>query len=208
MVFLKSAPLMRSFYRHVLSKLILKNRTFTDHSERMLVIEHELFKHMEIEIFVPARHVRSAAAFVQGIVQVFDGAEPTPEQANQLAAIGMLETLTEKRGSFTHHYPITFRRVLADDALISMTSGEDNWYTISFITYVEPRDAFCEFADFLACSMATLFDARLHWGKYFPLGREDVERSFPQLAEFRAICRKVDQHGVFRNAFVERVLFD
>ncbi len=54
---LKSAALMRFFYRHVLSELILKNTTVVDHGERMLVMEHELFKHLEIEIFVPDRHL-------------------------------------------------------------------------------------------------------------------------------------------------------
>jgi hypothetical protein len=55
--------------------------------------------------------------------------------------------------------------------------------------------------------MTRLFEARLHWGKYFPLDGADVEGEYPGLAEFRAQCLQVDPNGVFRNSFAERVLF-
>jgi FAD/FMN-containing dehydrogenase len=204
---LKSPTSIRFLYRHVLAKTILKNRTFVDHSERMLVMEHDLFKHLEIEIFVPERHIRAAAEFVQAVVQVFDGSEISDRLTQQLQAGDFISELKTKRGAFTHHYVITFRRVLADDTMISMTSGTETWYAISFITYVEPRDAFYEMASFLARTMALLFDARLHWGKYFPLDRAAVERAYPELSLFRELCRRVDPHGVFRNVFVNEVIF-
>jgi hypothetical protein len=125
-----------------------------------------------------------------------------------LEAIGMLEELKRHRGVFTYHYSITFRRVLPDDTLISMTAGAaEPYYAISMITYVEPRDCFYELASFLARSMVRLFDARLHWGKYFPLTNAEIEASYPRLPEFRALSRQVDPHGVFRNEFAQRVLF-
>ncbi len=151
---LKSPALIRFFYRHVLSKFILTNCTVTDHSNRMLIMEHELFQHLEIELFVPARHLRAAAAFVREVVAVFAG-----------TATGADEELRQWRGSFTHHYAITFRRVLPDDTLISMASGrEEPYYAISFITYSWPREPFCALALFLARSMTRLYAARLHWG--------------------------------------------
>jgi FAD/FMN-containing dehydrogenase len=204
---LKSPKSIRFFYRHLLAKMILKNRTFVDHSERMLVMEHDLFKHLEIEIFVPERHVRAAAEFVQDIVQMFDGSEISERLTQQLQSGDFVNELITRRGAFTHHYVITFRRVLADDAMISMSSGTETWYAISFITYVEPRDAFYGMASFLARTMARLFDARLHWGKYFPLDRAAVERAYPELPAFREQCRRVDPRGVFRNAFVNGVIF-
>jgi hypothetical protein len=30
---------------------------------------------------------------------------------------------------------------------------------------------------------------------------------YPRLEEFCTLCRRVDPHGVFRNEFVERVVF-
>ena len=206
---IKSPSVIRLFYRRVLSHLILKNLTVVDRSERMLVMEHELFKHLEIEIFVPARHLRQAAAFVRAVLEVFDGAIAAPdgEVAAALVQIGINDELLEKRGTFTFHYPITFRRVLPDNVLISMTGDADEpYYAISFITYVEPRDAFFTLASFLARSTTELFQARLHWGKYFPLNGADIESVYPRLPEFRALCKQVDPHGVFRNEFVERVI--
>jgi FAD/FMN-containing dehydrogenase len=206
---LKSPALIRFFYRRMLSKLILKNRTVVDHSERMLVMEHELFKHLEIEIFVSARHIRQAAAFVQEVLKVFAGTDEAFQFGAELERIGMREELLQRCSTFTHHYAVTFRRVLPDDALLSMTAGaEEPWYAISFITYVEPRDSFYAMASFLARSMTRLFQARLHWGKYFPLTGADIEGIYPRLSEFRALCRRVDPHGVFRNEFPKRVLFD
>jgi FAD/FMN-containing dehydrogenase len=206
---LKSPALIRFFYRRMLSRLILKNRTVVDHSEQMLVMEHELFKHLEIEIFVATRNIRPATMFVQEVLQVFAGTGDALQFGAELEGIGMCAELLQKRGSFTHHYAVTFRRVLPDDTLISMTAGaEEPWYALSFITYAEPRHSFFAMASFLARSMTKLFQARLHWGKYFPLGSADIEGLYPRLPEFRALCRQVDPHGVFRNEFAERVLFD
>jgi FAD/FMN-containing dehydrogenase len=207
---LKSATLTRFFFRHILAKTIIKNRTVTDRSERMLVMEHELFKHLEIEIFVPASQLRPAAAFVRAVIEMFAGAIAAPHAdiAKALKQIAMDDEQRQWRGSFTFHYPITFRRVLPDDTLISMTAGAaEPWYAISFITYVEPRDRFYALASFLARAMTQFFHARLHWGKHFPLSGVDVERCYPHLPEFRALCRQVDPHGVFRNDFTDRVLF-
>lgn len=210
LVLLQRPGLIRFFFRHVLAKLILKNKTVIDHAERMLVMEHELFKHLEIEIFVPAGHVCRAAAFVRSVLEVFDGTidAPAGECAAAIEPIGMLAELLQLRGTFTLHYPITFRRVLPDDALIAMSSGgEQPYYAISLITYLEPRDGFLALASFLARGMIRLFQARLHWGKAFPLTGADVAGVYPRLSEFRALCRQVDPHGVFRNDFTEQILF-
>ena len=91
--------------------------------------------------------------------------------------------------------------------MISMTANANEpYYAISFITYVEPRDSFFSLAKFLAESMVALFSARLHWGKYFPLHYSQIEDAYPNLAEFRAMCRHTDPRGVFCNDYAERVL--
>lgn len=196
--------LTRWFFRRVLPKLVLKNVTVVDRAELMLVMEHELFRHLEIELFVPARHLKAAAAFVRATLDIFSSSDtdlsPIPED--------LRDDLLRLRGTFTHHYPVTFRRMLPDETLLSATAGAtEPWYAISFITYAEPREPFLRMADFLARGMVRLFEARAHWGKYFPLGPDDVAKSFPRLPEFRELCERVDPHGVFQNEFVRRVLF-
>jgi|GEM_PF-147624 len=205
----QSPRLVRWFYRWLALPIVVKNVNFVDESHRMLVMKHQLFKHLEIEIFVPEQHVRDAARFVQDIVSRFDSADSklSAETASDLRQIGMDETLNGLAGTFTHHYVITFRRVLPDDTLISMTAGaREPWYAISFITYVEPRDRFLAMGRFLLDCMTKLYGARPHWGKYCPLSSEAAGKLYPRLADFRALCRHVDPNGAFRNPFVKRVL--
>src|SRR5262249_4598 len=205
---LKSPKLTRFLFSSVLPWLVWKPHRLVERSDVALTMEHELFRHLEIEIFVPAKHVRAAARIVQQVLRVFDGAESIePAVADELGKHGLLSRLEALRGTFTFHYPVTFRRVLPDDTLISMTAdASEPWYAISFITYVEPGDAFFQLAAFLADSMAALYDARLHWGKHFPLDHAQVAAAYPRLAEFRDICRQTDPHGVFCNEYVKRVL--
>ena len=100
----------------------------------------------------------------------------------------------------------TFRKVLKDETMISMTSGGDA-YAVSFITYRKNTDSFEAVMGFLASVMASAFDARPHWGKLMPLDAEEVERLYPRLREFRKICEKQDPNGVFRNRFVTRKMW-
>ena len=199
---------VRGFYRRVFPLLVARTPPVSDWSEQQLIMEHELFRHLEIELFVAAPQLREAAAYVREVLEVFAGTGAiSGTLQTQLESVGMVARLEALAGSFTHHYPICFRRVLADDTMLSMASAADeSWYAISFITYVEPRDKFYGMADFLAQSMAALFRARPHWGKYFPLTGPAVEHLYPELATFRALCRRVDPGGVFRNTFLERAL--
>lgn len=201
-----SRRLIHLFYRRVLPWLLWKPHDLVERSDVALLMKHELFRHLEIEIFVPASAVRPAAHFVRQALTVFDGGEFDPAGATELKRHGLLGDLLDQRGVLTFHYPVTFRRVLPDDTLISPTAdAAEPWYAISFITYVEPRDAFFRLASFLARSMTALFGARLHWGKYMPPEHISTD-AYPHLAEFRRICRRTDPHGVFRNGFVKRVL--
>lgn len=206
---LRRRYLIRAFYRRVLLRLVVFDRTVVDRGEIILVMAHELFRHVEIELYVPARHVRAAAVFVRTVLAVFDGTSGMlPYQLGlELDRIGMREDLLRHRGSYCVHFPVTFRKVPAEDGLISPTSGGGPWYAVSVITYARPVEPFLAVASYLARAMAKLYGARPHWGKTFPLGAAEVDALYPGLPAFREHCRRVDPHGVFRNAFAERVLF-
>ena len=211
---LRSRRLVRFLYRRLIPVAFALNWPATDRSDRALVMEHELFRHLEIELFVPAARLDAAARLVTEALQVADGerVDLSAEVRAGLAEVGRLEDLERLRGTFSHHYPICFRKVLPDDALISMSAGgkdrEDAqpWYAISLITYVQPREPFFAVGRFLAGSTADLFGARLHWGKWFPLTANEVRPAYPRLGEFRAVCTQFDPHGVFRNDFANSAL--
>jgi hypothetical protein len=206
-----SSKSIQWFYRTFLPRLIERKRSVLDFSENAITLRHDLFQHLEMEVFVSSRNVQRAVNIIRYITSVFAGlAEDVPEDAaSELQRIGKLEALTSYKGAYTHHYPIYFRRILPDDTLISMTGGSsETYYSISFFTYLKPesRKYFYEFAAFVARCLTQLCDARLHWGKYYPLTNEEIEGLFPGLKQFRQICEKVHPEGVFRNEYAERVL--
>jgi xylitol oxidase len=61
-------------------------------------------------------------------------------------------------------------------------------------------------AGLLARALNRLYDARPHWGKYFPLHHADLARLYPRLADFRALCQRYDARGALRNRYVASVL--
>ncbi len=210
---LRSRRLARTLYARVLPAFIFPRWRVTDRSDRQLLMRHDLFRHLEMEAFVPRDRLREALAFVVEVLRAADDADhvPSADARASIEAVGEWEAFAEIRGVWSHHYPICVRRLRPDDTLISMASchgmDDQDWYAISLITFAEPRTDFQKVAGLLATVMAARFGARLHWGKWFPLGGPEVERGYPGLGEFRAICDEHDPNGVFRNGFVAGALF-
>lgn len=184
-----------------------------DRSEHTLTRKHFLFRHVEMEVFVPGTHVRAATALLQYVVKAFADRSFTTSSAldADLARVGLDVSL--HRGTYTHHYPLYFRRVHPDDSAMAMTSdAAEPYYAIGVFCYLRDRRAYYAFARFLAVAMMKLYDARLHWGKYLPdfpqspLTARDFEPLYPNLAAFRDWCRAIDPHGVFRNEYARRIL--
>jgi FAD/FMN-containing dehydrogenase len=186
---LRSRAAVKLFYRWGVVATVIRGWRVVDQSQRMLIMEHELFRHIEIELFVTRPHLPAAMETVREAIAAFDGGG----QGQQ----------------YTHHYPICIRRVLPDEALLSMSSqGADDYYAISIISYARPneRHGFFAFAAHLASRLSTEFSARCHWGKVCPLSPSDIERLYPQLARFREIQRQCDPRGVFANEWTRRML--
>jgi len=54
--------------------------------------------------------------------------------------------------------------------------------------------------------MFELFQARIHWGKWFPQNSDQLNQLYPKIDIFRDVCCSHDPNGVFRNRFVEEKL--
>ena len=203
---------VKFYFRHIGIRAAIRGWRVVDKSQAMLIMEHELFRHIEIELFVQRAQLTEALAFTRDVIECFSGnvEDVDATTRNSLQQIGMLKELLSAAGCYTHHYVICVRRILADDTLISMASGpSEDWYAISLISYEHPtkRAGFFRFAKFMAQSMARLFSARPHWGKYCPLTAGELARLYPHLPEFREICQKHDPPGTFRNHWTEQTLF-
>jgi FAD/FMN-containing dehydrogenase len=206
-----SSKLIGWFYRGVFPPLVGRKRSVVDYSENAITMRHDMFRHLEMEVFVPAEHLPRAVEMIRAVVSIIAGfSTDAPEDvARELSRAGRLDELLRLKGQYTHHYPIFFRHVLKDDTLISMSSGaKDSYYSISFFTYLKPesRKRFYQFANFLAECMTSIYEARLHWGKYNPLTFAEVKESYPHLGAFRRWCTSVDPKGVFQNGYTQRVL--
>lgn len=231
---------IRSFFRFILPLTIARKWYVTDDSHSLLTMEHELFRHIEIELFVRRSHLKTALHHARETITIFGGQKLERQTSTgQNTDSNSYEAVPEQqRGSYCHHYPICIRRVLADDTLISMTgpsaqanslehstdeiesdtdaastddihtTGDEDWYAISFISYERPdrRAGFFAFADYLAASMRTRFGARCHWGKYNPLDRRANEQLYPQLKTFRQVVQRFDPNSRFSNEWLRNTL--
>lgn len=184
-----------------------------DNAEHVLTLRHDLFRHEEMEMFVPESKIQDAAALLRSAIGIFAG-DPVavPDStAAKLSEAGLYDELLGRRGSYVHHYPMLFRRVLPDDTLVSMTGSSNGaWFSFSLFTYHRPskRQAYYDLCSWCARAMHALFGARLHWGKHYPrsLDARATARAHPGLSAFNQICGARDPKGVFRNDFTNRVL--
>ena len=208
---LRSWRMIRFVFRRIVPIFLIRNWKVTDRSSTMLVMKHEAFRHIEIELFVPRDQLVDALEFTQEIIKVAGGMESALSADNQqrIEGVGMQEALTELHNQYCHHYPICVRRVLPDDTLISMASGGgQDWYAVSFISYARParRAGFSLFASFMARSMSRLFQARPHWGKICPLEANELTSLYPRFDSFRNVCNTLDPQGVFQNEWTTALL--
>jgi FAD/FMN-containing dehydrogenase len=208
---LRSNRAIKAFYRYVVPGTLIRGWRVIDKSHRMLIMEHELFRHIEIEMFVKRERLEKSLNFVRELLMAFDGDLSAINHATraQLEKQGLMAEIEEAAGCYTHHYPICIRRVLPDDTFLSMASGtDDSWYALSFISYAAPSDraGFQRFANLLSRGMIAMLDARPHWGKVCPLTAKEAERLYPHWGEFLMQCQEFDPAGNFQNDWLRRLI--
>jgi FAD/FMN-containing dehydrogenase len=213
---LKSAAAIRFFFKRILPWTIINRWKVVDDSHAMLVMQHDLFRHIEIEVFVPRSKVQQATDLLTDIVCVFGGRpKQKPSQTDELLdSANQKESLDLLSGSYCHHYPICFRRVLPDDAMLTSTAESDtaasdeDWYAISFISYQCPadRDGFFKFANFIGPLIAELFGGRCHWGKFNPLDVNQNACLYSEMDRFKEVVQHFDPEKVFSNAWLDEVV--
>lgn len=201
-------------YKSVIPWTVIYHWKVIDDSAAMLVMEHELFRHIEMEIFVRREFLSAALDHVRHVLTIAGAASRKP--ASNGASPARIEEL---RGRYGHHYPICIRRVMRDDTLISMSSsGQDgkspasdndsDWFAISLISYARPseRQGFFDVMGYLAETMSIEFGARPHWGKLCPLPAKSLVALYPRFCDFRRICTERDPTGSFRNSWLSELL--
>jgi FAD/FMN-containing dehydrogenase len=205
---LGSGAAIRAWYRHAFPVYARPGMHMVDWCRNVLMMRHDLYRHVEMELFVPASRVEPAAAFVEWLLRQCGGESTLPPASLEPGRAGRVAAAAAAlRGRYVHDHPILFRKVLGDDALISMTSGgEGAWYAISLITYSRRLQPFEEMAGVAARAMSEAYGARPHWGKLCPLDVARLAPLYPDMPRFRAHCATVDPRRVFVNDFAARCL--
>ncbi len=204
------SPAIRWLFRRLFPLVARSDQRVVDHSRKLLTMRNDLYVHVEMELLVPAEHVVHAASFLEWVLKACGGESlPIPPiLASDRFGEDPGDALARLRGQYVHDYPITFRRVLRDDALISMTSGDEAeaWYAVSLVSYRRNREPFLAMAAFVARAMASAYRARPHWGKICPLDGQAIAALYPELPRFRARCAALDPDRVFVNRFASELL--
>ena len=218
---------IRTMFRTVVPACVIRNWRVIGASSGQLVMEHELFRHVEIELFVQGAKLDAALHFLKNTLETAGGGAAVVDPAfqSQLESINRAKELAELRGIYCHHYPICVRKILPDDTLISMASNADEvassngdiaatppsgdaWYSITLTNYHRgrARNEFERLAKFLASSMSRLFEARPHWGKLCPMPPDELRELYPAFGRFARVCSEVDPHRKFSNAWTSELL--
>lgn len=221
---------VKAAFRWIAPACVIRNWHVVGPSSSQLVMEHELFRHVEIELFVQRHRLPGALMFLQNALKASASLTGNIdiEFQNQLINAKTRDDFQELQGHYCHHYPICVRKILPDDTLISMASnngidtedkiltgrpclvGNEAWYSITLTNYHrgQCRNQFEKFGAFIAKSMMVLFDARPHWGKLCPLTPSALRSLYPSFNEFLQECDRVDKDGAFRNQWTKRLLKD
>ena len=173
-------------------------------SETILTLHtrhHHVYRHVEMELFVPKPHLMAAAAFLQEAIPFFAGSTTAVSATliGDLTRAGVLDEFAALQNQCAHHYLIFFRRVLGEDTFLAMNEGRER-YSISLFTF-EPerrRKPYYAVCRLLARAFARLYSARPHWGKYNPLTAGEIAPLYPKLARFREISARTIRMACFR----------
>lgn len=198
------------FYRWIMPRFMPLGWKVVDRSDRQLSMGHELFRHIETEVFVSASKLAEAIEFVTCLLRHAAGEEVSLSDSmhRQLADSGMLPLWDAAADSYVQHYPICIRKILPDDCLISMASGREPMYSISIVSYVTPkkRAGFFQVTETMTKALAHLFGGRPHWGKHHSFGRAEFQAVYPLFNDFRDIVRQSDPKGQFANEWLRNIL--
>lgn len=112
----------------------------------------------------------------------------------------VLELVDRER--FTVPFPIETRVVAADDAFLSTASGRDSGFVaVHMFEGMEWRPYFQ--------GVAAIMDelgGRPHWGKRHFHTAETLRARYPDWDRFQAVRARLDPHGLFANAWSDRIL--
>ncbi|MCW2598622.1 MAG: FAD-dependent oxidoreductase [Frankiales bacterium] len=99
-------------------------------------------------------------------------------------------------------FPVEVRVAPADDIPLSTASGRDTAYIAVHVFRGTRYDRYFNAVESLVAGVG----GRPHWGKLHNLDAAELQRRYPRFQDFQAVRRSVDPQGLFRNAYLDKVL--
>jgi L-gulonolactone oxidase len=123
-----------------------------------------------------------------------------PRRDGAEAVRRVLELVRERE--FPVGFPIEFRLVARDDALLSPAHERETAY----VAVHQYRGADWEPYFRAVEAVMSEYGGRPHWGKRHFQTAETLERRYPRWHDFQAVRARLDPEGRFRNEYTDRVL--
>jgi L-gulonolactone oxidase len=122
-------------------------------------------------------------------------------RGNAREALERLRTTIDGAG-YDVNFPVEVRFVAGDDVLLSPAHGRETCYIAVHMYRGMEYEPY--FRDVEAIMRS--YDGRPHWGKLHFRTAADLAPSYPRWSDFIDVRNKLDPDGVFRNAYLDRVL--
>lgn len=205
-----SAVCTRLAFKWIIPACVVQRWKVVSDSSAQLVMQHELFHHLEMELFVQRSKLSEAITYLRNTLEAMASTsiERQSRTDNHVSEPQATTEWNDLRGKYCHHYPICIRKVQCDDTLISMSCQsnhpsypEEPWYSITLTNLHrgKHRNSFMELMPFLTKELAMRFGARTHWGKLFGMSGSQVSSLYPQLQKFLNIRQQFDPAERFLN---------
>jgi FAD/FMN-containing dehydrogenase len=116
-------------------------------------------------------------------------------------AVREVRRLVEDRGLLLN-FPVEVRFTAADTASLATSHGRATCYVAVHVFEGMPHEPYFSAVE----AVMRAHDGRPHWGKLHGRTAADLAPAYPRWGEFQAFRARHDPHGVFRNAYTDRVL--
>jgi L-gulonolactone oxidase len=144
---------------------------------------------------------RSDRVFASPRLVRFSEMEYAIPRRNAREAIEAVRATIDERG-FRVNFPVEVRFVAPDDILLSPAHGRETCYiAVHMYRGMDYEPYFRSVEDIMMS-----FDGRPHWGKLHFRDAESLSKAYPRWHDFIEVRNKLDPDGLFRNAYLDRVL--
>jgi L-gulono-1,4-lactone dehydrogenase len=116
-------------------------------------------------------------------------------------AIEKIRAMIDER-DFKVNFPVEVRFVAGDEILLSPAHGRDTCYIAVHMYRGMDYEPYFRGVEEIMMS----FDGRPHWGKLHFRDAASLAKTYPRWNDFIDVRNKLDPDGLFRNAYLDRVL--